>query len=352
MATDETWLRMLAFPALAVALLLLAVCVWRLVRALRSREIATLPLVAEQVVDVPEGYVVLCGEGPFLSTAFGQLRYALTGATHGIEAPGRRIWFRSNQSSFSRARISLWRFRVEQPGPYRLRVEALDPGRDYGDCGLVLRRPFGLGVVGALLGTVLSAVASVAALVLVLFTVVGTGSDVSTPAPRPALDLATPLRGGVLVVADATLVARWRDVAWPEQRVVLRIPAEWQERKRTDRTLDLRPPEPVGSYVIVDVTPANLGGPPEHLNRVLLKAAADQFGRGEIAGYETRLVGRSLGVLSISAPDAEGAALRWSAYVGSDAAQRMVTILLSLRGMDGTKGLAILAAVLDSVRID
>jgi len=109
---------------------LLTLAIFRLVQAYRAGEEDAKfePLVNEQQVmlNLP-GSMLLHGEGPRFTTAFGPLDFRLIHHQTGEILPMETIWFKSSKSTMSSVRLSLQGFSVAEPGLYVLQVLGLHP---------------------------------------------------------------------------------------------------------------------------------------------------------------------------------------------------------------------------------
>ena len=138
--TEQGWWLSLIPAGLGVALLVYCiVSVVRLMRAARLFDVAMLP--KQEIEFSHAGRVVLCIEGPLLSSRFAGLHYELI-APNGEVMRGRPALFRASSSGLSSFRMEVRVFRLSAAGPYMLHIEGLkeDPGH-YEGHRIVFMRP-------------------------------------------------------------------------------------------------------------------------------------------------------------------------------------------------------------------
>lgn len=153
---------------IGIALLLLGIAaiIIAIVRILGIGEkliVARLPLVAEQTIhfDSPAAYVLQI-EGPHFTTAFAGLHYVMIENATGLEVTTFPILMRSTTSGFSKVRMSIRRFFVQNAGDHTLRVAGIREDRLRPGMALVFSRPWPVA------GYVWTAVAVAAGLMLML----------------------------------------------------------------------------------------------------------------------------------------------------------------------------------------
>ena len=113
-------------PVFFAALILLIAAIVGVVVLVKKSVIVRLPLVDRQQVEFAgTGPVILCMEGPMLSSRFRGLAYSLT------DTAGAPVYSRPvvpvTSSSFSKGRRTLRLFNIPQPGQYVLQVANLGP---------------------------------------------------------------------------------------------------------------------------------------------------------------------------------------------------------------------------------
>ena len=152
MPLSQAWLGV-SVPLLLVGIWVLARSIHALVRMTRGSVVASLPVVAEQSLVLPEpGTYDLHVEGRHVNRDFGKLDFAVVDA--GGEALRiERLWFGTKVTSFSRVRLQLRRFRVEDAGSVTLRIDGIRPTQDP-DNRIVIARPLGFGMVVAIVAII------------------------------------------------------------------------------------------------------------------------------------------------------------------------------------------------------
>ncbi len=158
------WIAALAFGISAAGL---GLCIVGLVGLEKRNEIVSVPLAERQDVEFAKaGSVVLCAEGPLLTSRFAGLTYELI-APDNTPVESRRVWLHSKSSSFSRVRMEMRVFEVQEAGRYVLRVQGLKGGEAAGpECKLVFTRPHLAQKVGYILGIVSAGIILVGSSVL------------------------------------------------------------------------------------------------------------------------------------------------------------------------------------------
>ncbi len=156
----------LSWPVFGLGVFLLWLFIMTVVKLSEKNRICSLPLRAEQTVDLAEaGPVILWLEGPLLTSRFAGLSFELTGAD-GTALKGRMALLRQRSSSFSKVRIADRVFTITSPGRYVLHTKGLG-GPTAGDekHRLILMRPYLAQTVGSILGIILGAVLVIGSLV-------------------------------------------------------------------------------------------------------------------------------------------------------------------------------------------
>jgi hypothetical protein len=157
-------------PAVLVGGVLLALTIRSLVRTLRGSIIATVPLVAEQRVNLATpGSYDLYGEGSFGTSSFSGLDFALV-AADGREVPMHVVFIRTVVRSFSRVRLQLRTFSIPQAGTFTLRVRG--GLRDQTSERLVIGRPVQASVIAHILALVFLGIATIGSLVATVLLIV------------------------------------------------------------------------------------------------------------------------------------------------------------------------------------
>ena len=117
----------IAVPPFFISAALLCFFILNVIRAVRQAHLLSVPVIEQQEIQFTEaGRVVLCTQGPLLSTRFAKLDYELTG--DGVPIEGRTTWFHSKTSGFSWVRMEVKSYRIPRPGRYILRIKGVEPG--------------------------------------------------------------------------------------------------------------------------------------------------------------------------------------------------------------------------------
>ncbi len=117
----------ISIPVFAGSVALVIYCIMNVIRVSRQSQILSVPVIGQQEVGFPEaGEVILCVQGPQLSTRFGGLSYELS--RDSIVVPGRPTLGQSQTSGFSWVRVDMRVYRIPAPGKYTLRISGLEPG--------------------------------------------------------------------------------------------------------------------------------------------------------------------------------------------------------------------------------
>ncbi|HPO14210.1 MAG TPA: hypothetical protein PLI09_12265 [Candidatus Hydrogenedentes bacterium] len=202
----------LAPPVFFLAIVLLPLVIFSLVRMMKKAELVRLPLVEQQEVEFNEaGTVVLWGEGPQLTTRFAWLKYRLTDRT-GASVPG-RITLPVKSSGFTRVKRTMRLFHIPQPGKYLLYVDRLgeaDPRN--AKCQLVFTKPFFGKVVLHILGILASSFLLIGSLVLFLLRLLHASPELEAGAVVSSSAIIT--AAGIIAIIIAAIVL----VVWTNQR--------------------------------------------------------------------------------------------------------------------------------------
>jgi hypothetical protein len=118
------WISVLLFVGSAG---LLAYCILNVIRVVKDAHLLSVPLLEQQEIEFTEaGPVVLCIQGPQLSTRFAHLSYELL--TDSVPIEGRTTLMHSKTSGFSWVRMEMKSYTLPRPGRYTLRIKGLEPG--------------------------------------------------------------------------------------------------------------------------------------------------------------------------------------------------------------------------------
>jgi hypothetical protein len=167
----------ISVPAFGVSAALLVFFIISVVRVVRQSHILSVPLLEQQEIEFPEaGRVVLCIEGPLLTTRFGNLDYDLRVA-EGMPVEGRTTWFHAKTSSLSKVRMELKSYELPRRGRYILSIKGLGPGsKPDSENKIVFMKPHLAVSILYVIGITLSAVLLIGSLVLFLLRLTGQGT--------------------------------------------------------------------------------------------------------------------------------------------------------------------------------
>jgi hypothetical protein len=155
-----------AVPLFVISAALFCFFLLNVIRAVRQAHLLSVPLLELQEIEfASEGRVVLCTQGPLLSTRFAKLDYELTG--DGVPIEGRTTWFHSKTSGFSWVRMEMKAYRIPKPGRYILRIKGLEPGSiPDSDHQIVFMKPHLARSIGYVIGIVLTGLLFIGSIVL------------------------------------------------------------------------------------------------------------------------------------------------------------------------------------------
>lgn len=153
-------------PLFVISAALLCFFILSVIRAVKQAHLVSVPLLEQQEIGfASEGRVVLCTQGPLLSTRFGKLDYELTG--DGVPIEGRTTWFHSKTSGFSWVRMEMKSYSIPRPGRYILRIKGLEPGgTPDSEHRIVFMRPHLARSIGYVIGIVLAGLLFIGSIVL------------------------------------------------------------------------------------------------------------------------------------------------------------------------------------------
>lgn len=156
----------IAPPLLVISAALLCLFILSVIRGVKQAHLLSVPLLEQQEIEFPsEGRVVLCTQGPLLSTRFAKLDYELTGG--GVPIEGRTTWFHSKTSGFSWVRMEMKAYRIPRPGRYILRIKGLEPGSTPDpEHRIVFMKPHLARSIGYVIGIVLTGLLFIGSIVL------------------------------------------------------------------------------------------------------------------------------------------------------------------------------------------
>ena len=156
----------ISLPAFILGGALLAFFILKVIRIIRHAHIVSVPLLEQQMINFPEpGRVILCTQGPRLSSRFAPLRYELLDETRVLR--GRTTWFHARTSGVSWVRREVQRYQIPAPGSYVLRITGLQPGDPpEANHKIVFMRPHLARSVGCIIGILLASVLFIGSIVL------------------------------------------------------------------------------------------------------------------------------------------------------------------------------------------
>jgi hypothetical protein len=178
---SRSWL-LLTIPIALAAIGLLSWTIASLLRTVRGSVIATVPIRAEQRVDInSSGDFALNIEGPLFVRRPTNFHFTLSGADSEARIALYPILLRTDVTSMSRSRMELYSFRIHSAGAYQLRIDGLEPAADYSRDAILITRQFR----GALVLHVLALIACGVALIgsLVVSGLVLSGKSFSPQSP-------------------------------------------------------------------------------------------------------------------------------------------------------------------------
>jgi len=166
----------IAVPLFVISAGLLGFFILSVIRLVDNSKILSVPLLAQQAVEFPAaGRVVLCMEGPLLTSRFAHLDYDLR-PRDGMPLEGRTTWFHARTSSFSTVRMELKSYEITKPGSYVLQIRGLKPGsRADSEHRIVFMRPHLALSIGYVIGITLSAGLLIGSVVLFLMRLIEKG---------------------------------------------------------------------------------------------------------------------------------------------------------------------------------
>jgi len=165
-------------PLMIVGLFLLGFSILRVIKIVKKSEVLRVPLADSQQIELPEaGRLVLCGEGPLLTTRFGRLKYVVT-AADGTPVKSRMTPFRATTTGMTWCRMEFRMLSIPEPGRYTLDIDGLGAPRENDDRHwIVFMRPHLAKSVLCVLGIILGAILFIANLVFFLLRLTTTASN-------------------------------------------------------------------------------------------------------------------------------------------------------------------------------
>jgi len=159
----------ISIPVLVIAVVMLVFFIKSVIRMKAEKTIMSIPAVEQQDVEFTEaGNVVLCIEGPLLTTRFGGVKYELI-ASDGSPVKGHVTLFHSRSSSFTKIRMEMKSFELPYPGRYTIKLINFGPPKPKdGEHRIVFMKPNLAQAVGYILGIVFSGILFIGSIVLFL----------------------------------------------------------------------------------------------------------------------------------------------------------------------------------------
>ena len=168
----------ISVPVFGISAAMLVFCILSVIRVVKQARILSVPLLEQQEIEFSEtGRVVMCMEGPLLTTRFGNLDYELRVA-EGMPVEGRTTWFHAKTSSFSKVRMELKSYELPRRGRYVLRIKGLEHGsKPDPEHSIVFMRPHLAESIGYVIGITLSAGLLIGSLVLFILRLTDKGAS-------------------------------------------------------------------------------------------------------------------------------------------------------------------------------
>ena len=157
---NRQWLWM-SIPVALIGLAILPFAVIRLLNLVNDATLVSLPLVQEQTLHLETtGSMLLHGEGPRFTTAFGKLEFELTFQVDNKPVELNPVYLKSSSSGITHSRLSLRAFDIEYPGEYQLKISGLDDNcKAQEKCLIAITRDNRRPLVGTIVAIVFSAIA-------------------------------------------------------------------------------------------------------------------------------------------------------------------------------------------------
>jgi len=163
---SRSWL-LLTIPVALAAIGLLSWTISSLLRTVRGSVIATVPIRAEQRVDInSSGDFAINIEGPGFVRRPTSLHFALSAATSDARIALYPILLRTDVTSMSRSRMELYSFTIPSPGTFKLHIDGLDAAADYSRDAILITRQFRGALVLHVLALIACGVALIGSLVI------------------------------------------------------------------------------------------------------------------------------------------------------------------------------------------
>lgn len=157
-----------------MAAALLGVTVTKLVRLSERKQLLSVPLLPEQVVEFPAaGKVVMSIAGPRLTRRFHGLKYRLYAQDSDTPVPERLVLFRTRRSGLREVSLAVEQFSIPKAGKYVFRIEGLAPQGDYAGHRIEFAKPFALELVAYVLAIIFFSAVLIVSLVFIILCLAG-----------------------------------------------------------------------------------------------------------------------------------------------------------------------------------
>ncbi len=114
-------------PFTIICLVIIIKMIFRLVKAHRKAALVSVPLDEEQEIAIDvTGPMLLHGEGPLYTNVFAELDFQLTSLSNKNDVFLSKVFFKSSSSGFSKSRLSLRFFEIEQADVFLLKILGLE----------------------------------------------------------------------------------------------------------------------------------------------------------------------------------------------------------------------------------
>ena len=166
----------ISVPIFLLGLTLTPVLIVRLIKIVTGNDIATVPLLPEQLVDLKPGKLALIAESPTLlfskgqlpSTTFSRLKYELCRHPERTPVQLNAVSFGATTSGYSKARLSLYTFELNDGGPFQLNIAGLSDTETEDDLKLVFAYAKHGNLAATIVGLVFAAIATMGGLTISL----------------------------------------------------------------------------------------------------------------------------------------------------------------------------------------
>ena len=178
--------------------------------------------------------------------------------------------------------------------------------------------------------------------------------EAAPPPPGPSEPAANPgatATGGRVLRKDAD-TAGWAEVAWPEQPIRFKVPADWKQLSLIRREAEFRP-EDRSAYFVANATFFDQKIPYESLFTSMLQKLANQLERGEILGYARKDLGRAQGFLELQQRGDGQTTAVWTGYFDDEKYGTVsLTVLLGApTPAEFDKAEPVLGAILETIQV-